>query len=514
MSSLLWLWLSCTNVLLDADEDGITEDLDCDDADPDIGLPLTWYVDADGDGWGGETTTESCAEPSDFVAVSGDCDDTAPTVFPEAPELCEDGLDNDCSGGDETCHRLTGNLSVAGAWLEIQGEVTGESCGRAVATGADGAWLSCTRGADNAGRVAWIPLDTPPGVRTVSQGVVLAGEGDDGQAGRDLAVGDANGDGVEDVLVGAYGIATAALHLGPHVTSGLLAAGHALVVGADGDETGRGVLLLDLDLDGVDEVVVGQPAGAGEIGVYWGPVNGELEFQEADAWIVGEAEDAAAGTALASAGDADGDGLADLLIGASRDSTAHTHGGSVSLVLGPPSDGSLSDAHARWNGTDAYHNVGSAIASGDLDGDGNSDAVLGAHGDGLIGYYGGAVYVDLGPTTGIQDITESDWSLLPSDGAWFLGISVHTADLDGNGDLDLVVGGHGHRDYAGATWVIYGPITGGVAVLNADAQLQGLDAEDGAGFAAEAYGDGVFLGAYQADGAAPESGAVYWMRPE
>ena len=74
-------------------------DDDCDgEIDEDGALDAsTWYLDYDGDGYGGgDYTTESCASPGDdWVADQSDCDDLEPTVYPGADERC-DGVDNDC----------------------------------------------------------------------------------------------------------------------------------------------------------------------------------------------------------------------------------------------------------------------------------------------------------------------------------------------------------------------------------------------------------------------------------
>jgi hypothetical protein len=75
-------------------------DNDC-DLSVDEELPeLTWYRDADGDGYGDEAATEEdCAMPDGFVAVAGDCDDGDGLVNPEAQEECGgDGapVDEDC----------------------------------------------------------------------------------------------------------------------------------------------------------------------------------------------------------------------------------------------------------------------------------------------------------------------------------------------------------------------------------------------------------------------------------
>ncbi len=76
--------------------DGV--DNDC-DGDTDEGLSVTYYTDADGDGFGldGTEITGTCDQPPGTATQGGDCDDADDTVFPGAPELC-DGIDNDCNG--------------------------------------------------------------------------------------------------------------------------------------------------------------------------------------------------------------------------------------------------------------------------------------------------------------------------------------------------------------------------------------------------------------------------------
>lgn len=73
-------------------------DDDCDgllDSDDPESLPdVFWFVDLDGDGAAG-TAQSGCELPVDAEVLSSDCNDTNPSIYPNAPELC-DGLDNDC----------------------------------------------------------------------------------------------------------------------------------------------------------------------------------------------------------------------------------------------------------------------------------------------------------------------------------------------------------------------------------------------------------------------------------
>jgi len=121
--------------VVDADSDGFDETQDCDDSNSEIhpdadevcdGVDndcdllvdqgaidtLTWYRDADGDGFGDAASpVASCDAPSGYVDDATDCDDTNPDVHPAGAELCN-GLDDDCDSlVDDDDPDVTGQLT-------------------------------------------------------------------------------------------------------------------------------------------------------------------------------------------------------------------------------------------------------------------------------------------------------------------------------------------------------------------------------------------------------------------
>ncbi|MFT4626460.1 MAG: hypothetical protein ACI8PZ_005137 [Myxococcota bacterium] len=100
---------------------------DCDDADPTVGPPSLWFPDADGDGFAPEgidpaDPVPSCDPPGPGLRplwVGVDCLPDDPGAYPDAEEICEDGIDQDCDGRDRSCmmmYAADGSYGVTGLW--------------------------------------------------------------------------------------------------------------------------------------------------------------------------------------------------------------------------------------------------------------------------------------------------------------------------------------------------------------------------------------------------------------
>ncbi len=91
----------------DLDGDGVPDATDCAPADPLIGI-ITWYKDADNDGYSDGTTLSQCTRPigykllSELLGTESDCDDADFAIKPGALEICTNGIDEDCDGNIDT----------------------------------------------------------------------------------------------------------------------------------------------------------------------------------------------------------------------------------------------------------------------------------------------------------------------------------------------------------------------------------------------------------------------------
>ena len=229
----------------------------------------------------------------------------------------------------------------------------------------------------------------------------LTGEEQDRYFGEPVATaGDVNGDGYADVVIGAWGYASqtgrAYVYLGG--ASGLATPAATTLTGvAAGDHFGYSVAPAgDLNGDGYADVVIGargDNSNSGRVYVYLGGGAG-LEATAATA-LTGAAGEQL-GTSVAPAGDVNGDGFADLVVGAIGYSSFT---GRAYVYLGGA--GNLgTTAATTWTGESTSSAFGASVATaGDVDGDGYADVVVGAQG---YSSYTGRVYVFLGGAGGVS----------------------------------------------------------------------------------------------------------------
>jgi hypothetical protein len=287
--------------------------------------------------------------------------------------------------------------------------------------------------------------------------------------------GDLNRDGYADVIIGAPGVTV------EYSDEGAVFAWHGSQYGVnegeDGTEINREWFFRsgsinarlgssvatagDVNGDGYSDVILGAPyhywdgAEAGRIYLSLGGSNG---LDDIGLWQVsyyGENPGDRFGFSVATAGDVNGDGYADVIVGAPHYVDDSSQKGRAYLWYGSSSGiGTDYDWDDIGVGTDALFGTSVATA-GDINGDGYSDIIVGSPGY-LSG--GGRAYVYHG---GPDNPSETaDWTKISNLELALFGMSVGTAgDVNGDGYADIVVGSprwDSGQDLEGAVWVYHG----------------------------------------------------------
>jgi len=555
----------------EAPTDYVSDDSDCDDADATINPSaleqcdsvdndcdtevdedeaidvVTWYQDADGDGYGESTVSEDhCDAPTGYVSDDTDCDDSEALANPGETETCNDGIDNDCDGSASGC-QISGSVAVSKADADWYGETSSNYVGCDVsfigdvdADGYDDMLLGAYGNDDNgsySGSAYLIYGDPTLGsTYAVSSEIQLYGESSDDYAGWSVHGGqDVNNDGYDDALVGAiysddYTTNAGSVYLlyGPLPTSStVLYNADAEYYGeASSDYAGHSVVLPgDIDADGYADVLYGAYANddggsnSGSVYLFHGPPGSYDQYgYNADRQYVGENSSDYAGYRVAYAGDIDDDGFDDVWIGAYAEDTGGSNAGAAYLVYGDTGTGNvdLSSADAKLIGEYDSDYASWSMASGDLNDDGQRDLVVGAMYSDEGGNDSGMVYVIQSPPSGTYDLGGAETQVVGERSGTYSGCDVAVADIDNDDVDDLVIGSFGVSSSAGAVYIVYGPVEGLVDLSSADAEVRGSGSSDYLGWAVDAGGDvdgdgvgDVLMGAQYDDDNGGESGTAW-----
>lgn len=300
---------------------------------------------------------------------------------------------------------------------------------------------------------------------TTSPALTITGEITASRFGSSLGTaGDVNGDGYSDVVIGAWGFSANAgrayVYLGSatglNSTPAFKATGPSYGIGVNlGWAVGTAG---DVNNDGYDDVIIGVPfvqdpiKGDGQAYVYLGTAGGlsATPVFTANGEVGGN--HSFFGSSVGTAGDVNGDGYADIIIGAYL---YNDHTGRAYVYLGNASGLNSTPAFVA-TGKAVNNNFGLSLGTaGDVNEDGYDDVIIGEPGS--ISYTG-RVYMYLGSATGLSATPAFTLTGEATNNGF--GGSVKTAgDVNGDGYAEVIIGASGY-DSRGRAYVYSGSAVG------------------------------------------------------
>jgi len=485
-------FLELSDGFVDNDKDGYREiDGDCRDHNPEVNPGVieicdgidndcnegadeldaaditVWYQDQDQDGYGSDALSRlSCQQPYLFTSEGGDCNDDDSAFYPGAPEACELLVDSNCDGTTPGDHDGDGyacddcndsNPDIHPNAPELCND-TDDNCDIYVDNDPINAptWYK-DRDGDSYGdpTIGAIVCDQPPNY------VLDSGDCDDSTADAAPGLSEVCGDGLDTNCDGSPGECGSTGELSPTaMLTGLVENGHL---------GNRIAPLGDINEDGFDDLVVGAPYADVKVHTVVGPFSGEIPVNLVSAMQM--EGDRGLGSWFEGAGDQTGDGWPDVLASSWESATT----GSVYLFSGY-SWGRYqqeSSTLAQISGSEVGSATGLGVWSNfDWNGDGWFDVAVNSPLGTLpeVGIINGPLSGDYNLQ---QDATIRILSDQHEDG---LGSGWVSEDLDGNGQIDIVVSAPAHtRDgiATGTIFVFEDIQAGSLQVSDADTQWWG-----------------------------------------
>jgi hypothetical protein len=353
-----------------------------------------------------------------------------------------------------------------------------------------------------------------------ANGFSIAGVDPNDRAGRSVSgAGDVNGDGIDDIIVGAYNAAPGASyeyagasyivfgHTGefaPRLELSELDGNNGLVINGvdDGDWLGWPVSAAgDVNGDGIDDVIIGaqfaSPTGktrAGKSYVLFGQtaaLGPTLELSSLDGSngfvINGAGEEDWSGSAVSGAGDVNADGIDDVIIGATGvNSGGNDNAGASYVVFGHRGAFDASVELAALDGRNGFAINGiasndysgvSVSGAGDVNGDGINDVIIGAFGaDAIAQAAAGESYVVFGqqgsfaPIVELSALSGADGFVINGADAYdYSGLSVSGAgDVNGDGIDDVIIGDIATAD----NYIVFGAPSPKDTVRNVEIEIK------------------------------------------
>lgn len=364
-------------------------------------------------------------------------------------------------------------------------------------------------GGENAGAIYLIygaaSLSNTVNVSQQAQAKFIGEDAND-NAGKGLAAGDVNGDGYDDILIGASfaddgggNSGVAYLIYGTNSLSGninLSSASAKFIGEAANNFAGWSIAVDNLNSDNYEDILLSAFANSNAGGNAAGAVyliqgsasslSGDINLASATAKFIGERASDYAGRAVKFASDVNGDGYNDFLVGAVGDDTGASGAGAAYLVHGSNSLSgtiSLTNAQAKFAGEEAINDFGESLAGvGDADNDGYGDILIGAYQNDEGGEIAGAAYLIYGSDSLSGNYAASADNIIKfigEEAGDFAGESFSAiGDLNQDGYAEIAIDASGYGE-AGAVYLAYLYIDAdGDAVPGDQGLFSGTDCND------------------------------------